>query len=134
MLGLLVDGPRHAVVGAQGVAVFLLGPHVEQQRAGLLLLVEVDGDVELPGLQLQGAGVIELQDLLNLALRQNGRREREPRNVAARMLLPQPPQQRRGADNIANGAELDEQNALRNRLIHWAVATHIAMLLVGAAG
>nr|GFC31544.1 hypothetical protein [Tanacetum cinerariifolium] len=95
VLSLLVDGPRHAIVGPQGVAVFGFGLHVQQQGTGFLFLVKVDGNVEMPGLQLQSAGVVKLQNLLYFLLWQNSRREREPRDVAPRILLPQPPQQRR---------------------------------------
>ena len=52
VLGQRIHGPGHAVVGAQGVAVFLLGLDGVQQGAGFLLLVKVNHHVELPGLEL----------------------------------------------------------------------------------
>ena len=69
VLGQGIYRPCHAVVRAQGIAKFLLGFDGVEERAGLFLFVEVDDDVKLPGLEVQGTGKIKFQNFLNLGLR-----------------------------------------------------------------
>ena len=134
VVGQLVQGPGHAVGGAQGIAKFFGGPNSVEQRAGFLFLVKVDYYIKLAALQLQRAGKVKPKNFLDLTLGQNGRREREPGDVAARVFLAQPPQQRRSPDNVADGPELDKQNAAGDGSVGRAISAHEAVGFVGVAG
>ena len=67
-------------------------------------------------------------------MRQNGGREREPRDVAQRIFLPQAAQQRRGANDIADGAELDDQQSRIGGGVGGAAVAVVAVRLVRCAG
>ena len=71
---------------------------------------------------------------LGRALGQDGGREREPGDKAARPFLPQPSQQRRGADYVADSPELDDQNPARDGCVYRAIDAGVAVLLIGPAG
>ncbi len=123
-----------AIEWAQSKALFLASGNLIGQAAGFPIFIEIDQQVELGGLERQDVFQLEIQNFIHPIGWHQLWRLGEPGDMASGIDLFQLAQQRGGANDIASGTELDDQNSLLNRIVVGARLADDLFSLVRNAG